>query len=100
MNNKRILSSVMAAITLLGITSCSQTGERSDTTQPTLTAASTTTTTAAATLAEEDKQALAEVEKEVNKRQKNVDKCKKSQKEMRTEVQKSKSQHRREAICL
>lgn len=44
--------------------------------------------------------ALAEVEKEVNKRQKNVDKSRKSQKEMGTGVQKSKLQHRREAICL
>ena len=44
--------------------------------------------------------ALAEVEKEVNKRQKNVDKSRNSQKEMGKEIQKSKSQHRREAVCL
>ncbi|MBQ8904375.1 MAG: carbohydrate ABC transporter substrate-binding protein, partial [Oscillospiraceae bacterium] len=61
MKNKKVLSSVMAFVTLLGVTSCSQTGERSETTQSALTAASTTTTTAA-TLAEEDKQAIAEVE--------------------------------------
>lgn len=44
--------------------------------------------------------AIAAVEKEVNKRQKNVDKSKESQKEMRTEAMKTKSQQRREAICL
>ena len=62
MKNKRLVSSALAFITLLSTASCAQSGERSETTQPALTAASTTTTTAAATLAEEDKQALAEVE--------------------------------------
>lgn len=61
MKNKKLLSSVMAAVTLLGATSCSQTNDRTTTTQQTSSAEVTTTTTAA-TLAEEDKQALAEVE--------------------------------------
>lgn len=62
MKNKKLISSAMALVTLLGVTSCGQTGTRSETTQPALTAADTTSTTPAATLAEEDKQALAEVE--------------------------------------
>ena len=62
MKNKKILSSALALTTLISVSSCGQTAERSETTQPVITAASTTTTTAAATLAEEDKQALAEVE--------------------------------------
>lgn len=44
--------------------------------------------------------AISAVEKEVNKRQKNVDKSNKSHKEMGTEIQKSKSQIRREAMSL
>lgn len=44
--------------------------------------------------------AISAVEKEVNKRQHNVDKSNKSHKEMGTEIQKSKSQIRREAMSL
>ena len=44
--------------------------------------------------------AISAVEKEVNKRQINVDKSNKSHKEMGTEIQKSKSQIRREAMSL